>query len=903
MRARSILIVTGSVLAALAALAFAIRGGGEAPAGGELDRPVLLAGTRSVSRAIETAPPAAPFDDDPPGTLRLEGQVIDHEDRPVPGATVVIDANPPREVRTEGDGAFAFDQLTPRAYRVAARAGDANAGPLAVRLGQRTEPVILRIRASGRIAVTVTSDAGKPVPGALVELRDLATLTAITDDAGRVTLRGVGPGWHVIKASADGHASALREISTTGEAEPEVRLELALRAGASAAGAVVDAAGAPIEGARIVPAHAGHLEDLYDGRLDAVITDAKGRWRLTGLPRETLRIRAYHAVYAPGASAPLLLAEGDRTGVTIVLDRGGRVRGRVVDGSGAPAAGVEVRLTADSSQSGQIRRVATDAGGAFELAGLPRRLIYAIAASDGAASKLTSIDLAGPAPAPIVLTLEHAAALAGVVVTSAGTPVPEARVHAEASRSESDLRGVEDRLRGAATAITGTDGRFRIAGLPPGAYLVRAIRPGSSSTLLRARLGTPAQTGTEARIIVDDLSSITGIVAYPGGKPVTRFSIQLGTAPPRWLTPTDGAFRIEEVPAGKQFVRITGPDMVAHSLAEVEIEARRPRDLGTITVQAGRAIAGIVLDRDGRPVTGAAVAIARELRGDGTSMVSYPWPGTIELVTGADGRFTAKGLGSSTYQIAADHEAAGRSPMTAIPPGTADAAITLALEPTAVVQGFVRLDGKPTEAVVGLIGRAVAASSQLIVRSGPDGSYRFDRVAPGHYLHTTWLLRRRSNEISEAKTRALDVPAGGVVNHDVDLTLSGVNVILHLTSPNNAVHFGYGWLVMTDDDRVLTMPPPRSLSEARSMMDKLQAFEARSGEIVDRQQIRLDKVRPGLVFACAVAWRGDPRDPAVIAETAPPFADLPISCKRVVLPGAPDLQHLTIEVQPLPPRK
>src|SRR5690348_1719219 len=61
-------------------------------------------------------------DDDPKGTLRLEGQVVDADDHPVAGATVVIGSNPPRTATTEADGAFAFDALVPRAYQVLARA-------------------------------------------------------------------------------------------------------------------------------------------------------------------------------------------------------------------------------------------------------------------------------------------------------------------------------------------------------------------------------------------------------------------------------------------------------------------------------------------------------------------------------------------------------------------------------------------------------------------------------------------------------------------------------------------------------------------------------------------------------------------------------------------------------------
>src|SRR5262245_3736972 len=61
-------------------------------------------------------------DDDPKGTQRLEGQVIDDKDQPVGGATVVLSSNPPRSVLTEDDGSFAFDNLVGRPYQIAARA-------------------------------------------------------------------------------------------------------------------------------------------------------------------------------------------------------------------------------------------------------------------------------------------------------------------------------------------------------------------------------------------------------------------------------------------------------------------------------------------------------------------------------------------------------------------------------------------------------------------------------------------------------------------------------------------------------------------------------------------------------------------------------------------------------------
>src|SRR5262245_16143219 len=66
-------------------------------------------GARVAEASADQAGPAIVLiDDDPRGTLRLEGQVIDADDHPVGGATVVINSNPPRTTTSEADGGFAF---------------------------------------------------------------------------------------------------------------------------------------------------------------------------------------------------------------------------------------------------------------------------------------------------------------------------------------------------------------------------------------------------------------------------------------------------------------------------------------------------------------------------------------------------------------------------------------------------------------------------------------------------------------------------------------------------------------------------------------------------------------------------------------------------------------------------
>src|SRR5262249_14989869 len=156
-------------------------------------------------------------------------------------------------------------------------------------------------------------------------LRDLAAITAVSDDHGAAMLRGVGAGRHTVKVSADGYASTFVDTGSSGERGYETHLAVTLRAGATIAGVVVGPSG-PVEGAKVLPERMPRLGDSSAARPDALLTDARGRWRPPGLPRETMRVRAYHAEFAPAASPPILLAETpSREGVTITLDRGAKV--------------------------------------------------------------------------------------------------------------------------------------------------------------------------------------------------------------------------------------------------------------------------------------------------------------------------------------------------------------------------------------------------------------------------------------------------------------------------------------------------------------------------------------------------------------------------------------------------
>ena len=99
------------------------------------------------------------------------------------------------------------------------------------------------------------------------------------------------------------------------------------------------------------------------------------------------------------------------------------------------------------------------------------------------------------------------------------------------------------------------------------------------------------------------------------------------------------------------------------------------------------------------------------------------------------------------------------------------------------------------------------------------------------------------------------------------------------------------------------MKIPKTISEGRTLGTKIAKLSMREGMIVTAQQIKLEKVPAGRVVACISPLRGDPGDPAVLAELQRGAADWPLYCKWVQIAAAPDPQHVTVEVQPAPAPK
>ena len=376
----------------------------------------------------------------------LAGRVLDARGAPAGGATVEVAGSglwPPRVATTGPDGRFEVTGLIEGIYEARARRGAAEASPPLEgieRFGREPQgPVLLALVPARKLAGTVFDGAsGAPVPGAHVSLA-ADTLAALADrvDAdgqGAFEVPALPAGSYVAQVSAPGYLPVWGQRVLVPEGQGPVVLELRISRGASLAGLVQDAAGAPVRGARIQvlaadasgnylpvgepvegwagarpdpaakfrprgelgvlggpipyppPRAAGPAPAPLPGANPAagVFSDGAGRFTLAGLPAGKARVVASHPDFADSASADLTLGPAGAT-VTLTLSPGAIVKGRVTDPSGAPLADVLVSerggLAAvgaaeddDASPGAGTLAQLTDADGRYQLGRLTGKL-------------------------------------------------------------------------------------------------------------------------------------------------------------------------------------------------------------------------------------------------------------------------------------------------------------------------------------------------------------------------------------------------------------------------------------------------------------------------------------------------------------------------------------------------
>ncbi|MFO0984346.1 MAG: carboxypeptidase-like regulatory domain-containing protein [Planctomycetota bacterium] len=202
--------------------------------------------------------------------------------------------------------------------------------------------------------------------------------SAVTDRDGRFMLQNLKAVSHYVEVRISGDRLDLKQDVRPGTAELVFRISRDHLATASIAGRIVDAAGDPIEGARISPQREGSVTGLI------VTADLAGRFTIGRLPAGRYRIRV-DADQRPAVLAPrhdLAAGETWEAGDIVVPDAGSlEVRVRRAEGAAATDPGLCL-VALDDSAPREPLTITGDIARALKVA--PGRYVVAVTGDDHA---------------------------------------------------------------------------------------------------------------------------------------------------------------------------------------------------------------------------------------------------------------------------------------------------------------------------------------------------------------------------------------------------------------------------------------------------------------------------------------------------------------------------------------
>src|SRR6266508_5971942 len=531
---------------------------------------------------------------------------------------------------------------------------------------------------AGSVTGRVLDASGKPITGAKVQWtayrsddealldetagKDLAVLGETSADAqGQFRVVLDTPGVSVaLRVFARGHPSA-RFSGPFDSSEENTLFDVLLPVAQPMSGRVLDEAGKPVGGARVLVVS---RESVFDGDTryaGEARTGADGAFTVPDAP-EGARVVVVRAQDFIAANRIQLEARPEEK---ISLQRGGAVRGLVTDAAGKPAPGVIVTTDDAAAQ--------TDGEGKFRLTGLPAggHHLQALSKDDLTARK-DGVRVRKGEEVEASLKLRPGTAISGTVIEE-GTRrhVAGARVSAYAATGLTRFA----RRHTERAARTDARGRFRLAGLAPARYAIEAVRDGYLTAAI-ARVNAAAPSAPVANLALRKAASISGRVTDEKGQPVAAARVRIlrelgirrllrGAASnpasvlggEGVLTAADGAFRIR----GLEPERNLSLDAAKTGYAPahkpgVSLKAGDAVKDVALVVRRGLEARGKVVDAQGQPVAGAEIrAIRREEGVRGAAQVQMRLMGAAQekpdAVTAGDGAYTLRGLEEGQYTL------------------------------------------------------------------------------------------------------------------------------------------------------------------------------------------------------------------------------------------------------------
>jgi len=306
--------------------------------------------------------------------LKLAGQVLDADDKPVVGAYVNLygEGQPNANTRTDREGRFSFDRVCEGQVQLSASARNSH-GSISAEGGDTN--VVLRLGESATYASssppkklkgTVTAPDGKPAVGVKVAVFPTGTMYWVkTDTNGAFNLTWSIQSWQsggpcLVARDPKHNLAVVEDIN-----EDATTANLQLKPGLIVTSQVEDPSGKPLTNASIsLNLMVGNMGASLDD--EPIRTDAQGRFEVATLPPEGRYVVWANAKGYGSVNKEAESGEGETNRIELppfvlkVADR--KLAGQVVSAEDKPVSGVNVYMYGDGQPNGSV---STDKKGRF----------------------------------------------------------------------------------------------------------------------------------------------------------------------------------------------------------------------------------------------------------------------------------------------------------------------------------------------------------------------------------------------------------------------------------------------------------------------------------------------------------------------------------------------------------
>ena len=674
-----------------------------------------------------------------PSGIAVSGRVTDDHGDPLSGVAVsAVEAAPGRDggmrrmfvmnfggeeedvVRTAGDGTFSM-RLKEGMYDFTFRRE--GYAPKPVRAQTISAAGTNTIETSLEPAVEITgrvTRGGMGIEGVNLFSFGSGDSSATTGPDGSFTIGGLSPGMvRLMLRKEDDFIQEQRNLTA-----PARDVNIELPAGGRISGHVVE------KGTRkaITSFNAGVSTSRSGGGMVMMgppqlrdFTSEDGSFTLENVPAGAVNL----VVTAPGYSSGRMnvdVQEGKPVSdLTIELDAGVRLVGKVTAPNGSPLSDVRVQVapspTGSFARTGSIASTSTDANGEYTLDSLEsgeetiefeHPKYVAMSRSVALKGKETRLDV----------QLSGGITVSGTVTTDSGMPVADAEVGAFASGGT--MRN----------ARTNASGQFELESLSPARYRITAEKAGYTDGVLE---DVDVSAGAPVHLVLRTGGTIYGHITGLTEQELGNATVEARSGRNYASTAVDpsGNFKIEGAP--------TGTVQVTASVMSRATFTRRTSPMQTVEVSAGSAQQVNIDFRNDTVVRGRVTRNGAPLGGANVSFYSPNTRSQTMATVSADeqGNYTVSGLEPGEYSVNVSdmQRFSGYSTTyTVRGSGTFDIAFN-----AGSVRGRV-VDATTNEPIAdaNVQFRPSAADTRIVrgAMSDPNGAFTLDYIAPGPYVVT-----------------------------------------------------------------------------------------------------------------------------------------------------------------------